>query len=106
MREILHPKHRKNAHLKGIYLNIFQPFHDRKIGIIARRMKKAGLLHDSFSTLSGLTVAVSLEKREKFAINDLKDLERFAEAKGRTMSEFDFGMEDVFRRMGDMDVTK
>ena len=40
------------------------------------------------------TVLVFLEKQEKFAINKLKDLERFAETKGRTMRDFDFEMAD------------
>ena len=40
-----------------------------------------------------------LKKREKFAINNLKDLERFAETKGRTMGYFDFEMADNDQNM-------
>ena len=45
------------------------------------------------------TVLVFLEKREKFAINNLKDLERFAEIKGRTIRDFNFEMADNDQNM-------
>ena len=45
------------------------------------------------------TVVVFLENREKFIINNLKDLEQFAETKGRTMRDFDFEMADNDQNM-------
>ena len=44
-------------------------------------------------------MVVFFEKREKFAINNLKDLEWFAETKGRTMRDFDFEMADNDQNM-------
>jgi len=89
MSQILHPKHIKNAHLKGIFLNIFQPAHDRHLGRMARRMKKAELIHDTYSNLSRLTIVLTKGKKEKVEIRSREDLETFAEAKGRRLSEFD-----------------
>ena len=90
VREILNPKHRNRAYRMGIYLNIFQASYDRQIGAVARRMKKAGLIQDqdTFPSLSGLTVVVPFGKHNKIPINNLKELEPFATAKGRNISEF------------------
>ena len=93
VREILNPKHRNRAYRMGIYLNIFQASYDRQIGAVARRMKKAGLIQDTFPSLAGLTMVVPFGKRKKIPISNLKELEPFAAAKGRKISEFEFSAE-------------
>ena len=57
-------------------------------------MKKAGLIQDTFPSLSGLTVVVPFGKREKIPISNLKDLEPFAAAKRRNISEFEISAEN------------
>ena len=94
VREILNPKHRNRAYRMGIYLNIFQASYDRQIGAVARRMKKAGLIQDTFPSLAGLTMVVPFGKRKKIPISNLKELEPFAAAKGRKISEFEFSAEE------------
>jgi len=95
IRQILNPKHRTRAYRKGIYLNIFQASYDRQIGAVARRMKKAGLIQDTFPSLSGLTVVVPFGKHKKIPINNLKELEPFATAKGRNISDFQISAGDI-----------
>ena len=91
---ILNPKHRNRAYRMGIYLNIFQASYDRQIGAVARRMKKAGLIQDTFPSLAGLTMVVPFGKRKKIPFSNLKELEPFAAAKGRKISEFEFSAEE------------
>ena len=88
MIELLNPKHRKNAHEKGIYLNIYQPAHDLKLATIARKMRNAQIFDDTFVTMSGLTIVVTKGQNEKVGIYNLKDLEPYAAAQGKSMSEF------------------
>ena len=88
MIELLDPKHRKNAREKGIYLNIYQPAHDLKLGVIARKMRRAQIFDDTFVSMSGLNVVVTRGQKEKVGIYNLKDLEPYAASQGKSMSEF------------------
>ena len=89
MSEVLHPRHRKNSHSEGIYLNIFQPSHDRHLGRMARRMRDEKLIEDTFPNLSGLNIVLTKGKRERVEIRTRGDLEPFATANGRKLADFE-----------------
>ena len=80
-------KHKREAHKKQIFLNIFQPAHDRKLASIARRLRTEGLIADTFVKPNGFTIVVANDSMEKVRIYDDKDLEAFAH--GRNLDEFD-----------------
>ena len=104
MSEILNPKYRKNACLKGIFLNIFQPAHDRQLARMARRMKRAGLIQDTYVNLSGLTIVRTKGKNEKVEIYKREDLKQVAAAEGRNLSEFDDDDERIVNDVEQMDI--
>ena len=87
LHEVLSPQHIKTSHKKKIFLNIFQPSHDRRLASIARRMRNEELIAKTFVKPNGLTVVVPLESTEKVRIYDIEDLEVFAN--GRDINEFD-----------------
>ena len=83
---VLNPVHRRKAYDEGIFLNIFQPKHDYFLSSVARRMRFARVIKDTFVNLSGLTIVV--EDGKKTGIRSLEDLEKFAAAKERSIGEF------------------
>ena len=87
LHEVLDPQHKKTAHQKKIYLDIFQPAHDRRLASIARKMWREGLIKNTFVKPNGLTVVVPLNSTEKVKIYDIEDLKAFAN--GRHIGEFD-----------------
>ena len=87
LHEVLDPHHKKKAHEKKTYLDIFQPAHDRRLASIARKMKSKGLISKTFVKPNGLTVVVPLQSTEKVRIYDTEDLEAYTD--GRDISEFD-----------------
>ena len=95
--QVLNPVHRSNAHLKGIYLNLFQPKHDYYLSCVARRMRKARVIQDTFVSLSGFTIIVQNEK--KTAVQSLGDLKPFVASKGKTIEEFTFNKDFSKDRM-------
>ena len=92
MAEVLHPKHRHNAHLTGIYLNIFQPSHDRQLASMAKKMRSAGLMTDTFVNMKSVTVIVTNDANEKVPILNVSDLEPYAER--RELGELDVSQEE------------
>ena len=93
LHEVLSPQHKKTAWQKKIFLDIFQPAHDRKLASIARRMRHKGLIDKTFVKPNGLTYVVPKGSTEKVRIYDTEDLEQFAD--GRDISEFDVSHPDL-----------
>ena len=87
LHEVLDFKHKKTSFEKKIFLDIFQPAHDRKLASIARKMKNAGLIGKTFVRPNGLTMVVPKDSTERVRIYDIEDLEAFAN--GRDINEFD-----------------
>ena len=92
LHSVLSPQHIKTCREKKVFLNIFQPAHDRRLASIARRMRFEKLIAKTFVKANGLTVVVPLKSTEKVFIYDIEDLEVFATAKGRDINEFDVSM--------------
>ena len=91
--EVLDLKHKKAAHKKKIFLDIFQPAHDRRLASIARRMRYEGLISKTFVRPNGLTYVVPNESSEKIRIYDEDDLEAFCD--DRSIAEFDVNQSDL-----------
>ena len=91
--EVLDLKHKKAAHEQKIFLDIFQPAHDRRLASIARKMKHKGLISKTFVRPNGLTHVVPNGSSEKIRIYDEEDLEVFCD--GRSISEFDDSQLDL-----------
>ena len=89
LHDVLSPQNYRKSLEKKIFLNIFQPTHDRRLASIARRMRYEQVIAKTFVKANGLTVVVPLESSEKVFIHDIEDLEVFATAKGRDINEFD-----------------
>ena len=62
---------------------------------MARKMRSAGLITDTFVNMKSVTVIVTNDANEKVTILSVSDLEPYAE--GRELSEFDVsqGQEDT-----------
>ena len=75
-------------HVTGIYLNIFQPSHDRHLSGIARGMRRAGLLYSAHVNTQSLTIVQTQKGATKHPIYNVEDLEPFLG--GREISEFEF----------------
>ena len=89
MFKVLDPKHRRKSHQTGIYLNIFQPSHDRQLAMMCRNMKAEGLIKDTFVNMRCLTVVVPNGSGNKVMIYNASDLVQFAG--GRNIAEFGEG---------------
>ena len=87
LHEVLDLKFKKTAFEKKIFLDIFQPAHDRRLASIARKMKAKGLISKTFVRPNGLTHVVPNGSSEKVRIYDDEDLEAFCD--GRGLAEFD-----------------
>ena len=84
--KVLDPKYRRKSHLTGIYLNIFQPSHDRQLAKMCRNMKAEGLIKDTFVNMKCLTVVVPNSSGKKVMIYNVSDLVQFSG--GRELAEF------------------
>ena len=51
-------------------------------------MRSAELIHDTFVNLSGLTIAVTKDRKKKVGIYQIEDLEPFAKAGRKSMKDF------------------
>ena len=77
---------------------MFQPKHDHNLSSVARRMRHARVIQDTFVRLKGLTIVV--QNGKKMAIYNLEDLEPFVAVKGKKMEEFSF-KKDLSRNCSD-----
>ena len=93
LHEVLSPQHKKTAWQKKVFLDIFQPSHDRRLASMARNMKYKGLIEKTFVRPNGLTYVVPKGSTDKVRIYDTEDLEQFAD--GRDMDEFDVSYKDL-----------
>ena len=84
---MLSPKHKNAARQNQIFLNIYQPAHDRRLASIARKMRNEGLIYDTYVRPNGLTTVVPNGSKKKVRIYDDEDLETFS--RGRNIEEFD-----------------
>ena len=81
--KILSPVHKKVFHSKGIFINIPQPYFDRHLLFIARKMRKAGILAQVHVNYRAETVAV--KGGRKYVIKRIQDLQSLSE---RNVKEF------------------
>ena len=73
--EILHLRHRKRMALSGTWINIHQNKSDRIIGMVTRRMKKAGHVEYYNVNLQGVNEIVKDGVKHK--VYSLEDLQKF-----------------------------
>ena len=93
LHEVLDLKHKKKCHQKQIFLDIFQPAHDRRLASIARRMRNEGLISKTFVRPNGLTHVVPNGSSEKVRIYNEEDLEAFCD--DRSVADFDLSQMDL-----------
>ena len=93
LHEVLSLQFKKAANEKKIFLDIFQPAHDRRLAFIARRMRSEGLITNTFVKPNGFTYVIPKGSTNKVKIYDIDDLAQFAD--GRDVNEFDESYTDL-----------
>ena len=88
LRNVLKKKNRKELKDEIIFLNVFQPAHDRRLSRIARNMRHLGVIYNTFVNVTTcLTMVVAVENGPAYPIYSDSDLDYFSD--GREIAEFE-----------------
>ena len=96
---VLNPQHRAKFYERGIFLNIHQPYHDRRLLFVARKMRKEGLITKAFANLQATTIVVTKDGR-KHLIRNMDDLQNLTTTDVREFltakpMDTDSGLDDI-----------
>ena len=87
LRNVLKKQNRKKLTDEIIFLNVFQPAHDRRLSRIARNMRHLGVIYNTFVNVTTcLTMVVAEENGRAYPIYCDSDLAHFSD--GREIAEF------------------
>ena len=93
LKKVMKKKNWKNLEGEVIFLNVFQPAHDRRLSRIARNMRDAGVISNTFVNVTTcLTMVVAEENGRAFPIYCDSDLNQFSD--GREILEFENKISD------------